>query len=260
MANKRSPSVRRPVRSLYTSITGVDYGYVPKRWVKMFAAILLLIPCSVLTLAFFHAFLLTAEGGHFRSSEELKWFVIGGLVGIVWFFAFKPLQLLYVMGHELTHALWVRLHGGTVHDFEVREQGGHIVTDKTNTAIILAPYFFPFYTVCWTAAYGVAVFLLGVPDNVGLLFGGIGFTWVLHLAYTLAMILKGQPDLEYGGVFFSLMIIYPANLVFIAGLLVIASPSVTWSSFGADLLRYAMEVSALIVQVVEGMLRWGGAF
>ncbi|MFM8716944.1 MAG: hypothetical protein ACKOF3_09230 [Spartobacteria bacterium] len=251
MAPKRQRPAKNARQSLYSTLTGVEVGYVPKRWVKFPTGILLLLPCVVLTLAFYEAFLKSAAHRGFLLSEEFSGFAIGGLVGLLWFFSCTPLRLLYVMGHELTHALWVWIHGGRVHDFHVRENGGHVVTDRTNTLIILAPYFFPFYTLCWVAAYGFAMFCFGLQGFPGLLYFGLGFTWFLHLAYTVWMIQKGQPDLEYGGAFFSLTVIYLANLSFISAILVIASPSVTWKTFASDLLRNATEVSAVIVRTIE---------
>jgi hypothetical protein len=109
--------------------------------------------------------------------------------------------------------------------------------------------------VCWGVAYGIALFCFKLEGFPGLLYFGIGFTWLLHLAYTVWMIQKGQPDIEYGGVFFSLTVIYLVNLSFISALLVIASPSVGWWGFAADLLRNATEVSALIVRAVEAFVR-----
>jgi hypothetical protein len=255
MASKRPDPVKKSRRSLYSTLTGVEFGYVPKRWVKFPTGVLLLLPCFVLTLTFYGAFLKSAAQGWFFGSAEVQGFALGGLLGLLWFFAFKPLRLLYVMGHELTHALWVWFHGGRVHDFHVRENGGHVVTDRTNTLIILAPYFFPFYTLVWVVAYGVSVFGLGLDAFPSLLYFGIGFTWFLHLAYTLWMIQKGQPDIEYGGGFFSLTVIYLANLSFISVLLVMASPSVTGSMFAGDLLHNATEVSAVIVRAIEILAR-----
>lgn len=251
MASKRPRSANKSRQSLYSALTGVEVGYVPKRWVKLPTGILLLLPCVVLTVSFYEAFLKSAVIGGFLGSAEVLGFAVGGLVGLLWFFSCTPLRLLYVMGHELTHALWVWMHGGRVHDFHVREDGGHVVTDKTNTLIILAPYFFPFYTLCWVAAYGFAVFCFDLQGFPGLLYAGLGFTWFLHLAYTVWMIQKGQPDLEYGGAFFSLTVIYLANLSFISAILVIASPSVSWADFARDLLHNATEVSAAIVRVIE---------
>jgi len=255
MASKRQRPANNRRQSLYSTLTGVDPGYVPKRWVKFPTAILLLLPCAVLTLAFYEAFLKSAANRGFLMSDEVGGFATGGLAGLLWFFSCSPLRLLYVMGHELTHALWVWLHGGRVHDFHVRENGGHVVTDRTNTLIILAPYFFPFYTLCWIAAYGFALFCFGLQGFPGLLYFGLGFTWLLHLAYTVWMIQKGQPDLEYGGSFFSLTVIYLANLSFISAILVIASPSVTWKTFAVYLLHNATEVSALIVRAIEFLTR-----
>jgi hypothetical protein len=251
MAPQRLRSVKKTRQSLYSTLTGVEVGYVPKRWVKFPTGVLLLLPCIVLSLSFYEAFLKCAAYGGFLLSEEFSGFAIGGLVGLFWFFSCNPLRLLYVMGHELTHALWVWIHGGRVHDFHVWEDGGHVVTDRTNTLIILAPYFFPFYTLCWVAAYGFALFCFGLQGFPSLLYFGLGFTWFLHLAYTVWMIQKGQPDLEYGGTFFSLTIIYLANLSFISALLVIASPSVSWSGFAEDLLQNAIGVSVVIMMGVE---------
>ena len=56
-------------------------------------------------------------------------------------------MLVYVFGHELTHALWVWLMGGRVSRFRVGRDGGHIVTDRNNFWIALAPYFFPLYSI-----------------------------------------------------------------------------------------------------------------
>lgn len=257
MGSKPPHSLKKPRQSLYSSLTGVEAGYVPKRWVKFPTGVLLLFPCVVLTLTFQEAFFQSAAHGGFLASPEFLGFAIGGLVGLLWFFSCAPLRLLYVMGHELTHALWVWLHGGRVHDFHVRENGGHVVTDRTNTLIILAPYFFPFYTLCWVAAYGAATFCFDLQGLPGLLYFGLGFTWFLHLAYTVWMIQKGQPDLEYGGAFFSLTVIYLANLSFISALLVIASPSVGWTSFAGDLLHNATEVSSWLVHLSESVVRGG---
>lgn len=246
-AKSRNP---QPLRSMYVAITGVEPGYVPKKWVKAWAGVFLVLPCVVLTLAFLRAFLRTAAGGGLLLEDPLVWFGAGGASALLWFFFFKPLVFLYVIGHEFSHAIWVWLHGGRVHEFEARMEGGHIVTDKTNTWIVLAPYVFPFYSVVWLAAYAVAVGGLGVPGDERVLFGGVGFTWVLHLAYTVWMIYKGQPDIEYGGTLFSLAFVYLANLAVISCLLVVGSSRVTWGCFGADLLHSAVEISALIAGLV----------
>ncbi len=58
----------------------------------------------------------------------------------------KPM-LVYVFGHELTHAVWTWLCGGRVKRFKASASGGHVILTKSNFLIALAPYFFPLYAV-----------------------------------------------------------------------------------------------------------------
>lgn len=247
MARKNSRPASRRKDILQASLSGVLDRQIPKRWVKFVAGIFLLFPCFALTAAFFDAFLESARGGEFSQVEEFTWFGLASLFALIWFFGFKPLVILYVLGHELTHAVLVWIHGGKVSNFRAAWSGGHIVTDKANTWIVLAPYFVPFYTLVWLAAYGLAMLLPGVPDSPPLLYAGIGFTWTLHLAFTIQMVLKGQPDLEYGGVFFSTALIYLANLVLISVILALVSPGVTGGGFLRTLFEECIRLAHLIV-------------
>jgi hypothetical protein len=242
---------RKPTRAprLHSSLAEAIPHRIPKRWVKTPVAILLLLPAWILTRAFFDG--IARSSPEFTSREEFHFFAVGGLIGLALFFGLRQLTILYVLGHELTHTLWVWLHGGTIEEFRVRDDGGHIVTNKTNTWIILAPYFFPIYAVLWAMAYGIAVIGLGVPPSPGTLFAGIGFGWAFHIAYTIWMIAKGQSDIAYGGVPFSLAVIYIANLAVLSTLLVAASPSLTWRAFAGDLAAAAMDASAFLVDVAR---------
>lgn len=248
MASKRPSS--KKTRSLHTTITGVAPGHVPKKWVKFVAGAFLLVPCWVLTLAFCGAFLDSAGHSHFWNSGEFLGFAAGAALGVLCYFTVKPLVWLYVIGHELTHALLVWLHGGRVHDFHVARSGGHIVTDKTNTLIVLGPYFVPFYTVLWIGSYATARVVFDLPGNPALFQGMIGATWAFHMAFTVAMIVRGQPDLEYGGVFFSVVLIYLLNLALICAMLVALSPVLDWGGFARTLLWSAQEVSAEILRLI----------
>ena len=55
------------------------------------------------------------------------------------------------------------------------------------------------------------------------------------------MIPKQQTDLLLHGTFFSLVVIYLANLAVLTILLVVACPQVHWGGFGRELLRNAEE-------------------
>lgn len=249
------PRRSKTQRSLYTSLTGVEPGHVPKKWVKFLAGAFLLPPCWVLSLAFFTTLVETAGHRDFWTGGEFLGFATGAALGAAAYFLIKPLVWLYVIGHELTHTLLVWLHGGEVHDFHVARDGGHIVTDKTNTLIVLGPYFVPFYTVLWIGSYATARVLLDLPPLPELFQGGIGATWAFHLVFTVAMIVRGQPDLEYGGVFFSVVLIYLLNLALICGLLVALSPAVDAIAFFRALFLHAQEVSAEIFRLVLAPLR-----
>jgi hypothetical protein len=83
MAMKRTRAVNAP--SLHSTLTGVEVGYVPKRWVKLPTGVLSLFPCVILTLTFHGVFLKSAAHTGFFASEEVKGFALGGLVGLLWF-------------------------------------------------------------------------------------------------------------------------------------------------------------------------------
>lgn len=68
-------------------------------------------------------------------------------------------------------------------------------------------------------------------------------------------IVKGQPDLHYGGTFFSLMVIYLLNLVLLAAMLILASPQVTWAGFGKELLQNTIDFTASLTIGLNQILR-----
>jgi hypothetical protein len=153
---------------------------------------------------------------------------------VLWLIAFwglpRPL-LMYVFGHELTHAIWVWIMGGRVSQFKVGRDGGHIITDRNNFWIALAPYFFPIYSILAIAVYGALSLFLDVTPYGRVLYAAIGITWAFHLTFTCWMITKKQSDLTQHGTFFSLVVIYLMNLLLLIVMLVIASPQITFVDF-----------------------------
>jgi hypothetical protein len=204
----------------------------------------------VLTEAFVGCLSLRELGGPFG-------FLASGMLLFLILFAVLPrpfLMLPYVFGHEVTHALWVKLFGGRVENrFHVGLSGGHVLTDRVNTWIALSPYFFPIYSVLTATLWGVLVLtahLLGNAElirTLGSLGGGfyllIGLTLSFHLVFTILLISKGQPDLRYGGSFFSMTLIYCINLAIVTGLFLLTSRTVTPAAYGA---RLADATSGLI--------------
>lgn len=251
---RKSRSKRKKER-LDVSAAGVFPTHVPKRWIKLIVGLFLLPPAWVLTQTFFTAFARTTLHDQFWLTEEFWFFSLGVVLWLVTFFGLPRPLWLYVFGHELTHAIWVLIMGGRVHKFHVGRDGGHILADRTNTWIALAPYFFPVYSVLAIAVYGLCGLFFDVAPYRQLLYAVIGVTWAFHLSFTCWMIPKGQPDLHYGGTFFSLILIYLLNLALLAVLLIIASPQITWLGFGKELLQNAVDFTAQATVLVQQMAR-----
>jgi hypothetical protein len=149
--------------------------------------------------------------------------------------------------------------GGRVSRFRVSGDGGHIVTNRTNFLIALAPYFFPLYSVLAIAVYGIASLFFNVAPYGQLLYASLGITWAFHLTFTGWMIPKNQTDLSDHGTFFSLVFIYLMNLVLLSVLLVIASPQITFASFADDLVdnlrSFSESIGGLINRFMQGAAR-----
>jgi len=224
---------------------------VPTRWVKAIVGLFLLPVAWVLTQTFFGALTWATVERGFWASEPFWFFALGAILwGVIFFSLPRPIWA-YVFGHELTHAIWVLLMGGRVHKFHVSRDGGHILTNKVNTWIALAPYFFPIYSVIAIVVYFLIGLFTEVQPYAWILYGAIGFTWAFHCAFTCSMIFKGQSDLEYGGNFFSLVIIYLANLILLAALLIITSPEISARLFAMELLHNSMDFMDLVVRLVR---------
>ena len=69
------------------------------------------------------------------------------------------------------------------------------------------------------------------------------------------MIPRGQTDLAYGGNFFSLTVIYLMNLLVLSLLLMLATPYVSFASFGRELLTHAATFASEAAKFVELLLR-----
>ncbi|HEY0368355.1 MAG TPA: hypothetical protein VGC85_02045 [Chthoniobacterales bacterium] len=208
---------------------------VPTRYVKFVIALFLLPICAILTQTFFTVFTRAAMTQQLWAAEEFWFFSLGAVLWLIAFFGLPRPLLVYVFGHELTHALWVWLMGGRVSKFKVGREGGHIITDRNNFWISLAPYFFPLYSIIVIAIYGALSFAFNMQPYGRVLYALIGITWAFHFTFTLWMIPKSQTDLTQNGTFFSLVLIYFMNLLLISVLLVLASPQITFAGFAAEM-------------------------
>ncbi len=234
---------------------GVESTEWQRRLWRWCVGVLLLPFCWVTSWTFLSRFSQAAVQQEFWKTAEFWYFATGGLVMVGWFWSglLKTFFLyLYVLGHELTHAIFVMLFRGKVTDFYVSADGGYITTNKTNMVIALSPYFVPFWSVVVAMAYALLSYSADLPpwwDRV--LYGAMGLTWTFHMAWTLWMIPRDQPDLKENGTFLSLVVIYLANLLVLVALLCLAadSPLNNTREFAREWLRHAATWG-------DGMLRW----
>lgn len=175
-------------------------------------------------------------GGNCGFSVELV-SLLGGIMAfaLCWAALSHPVKT-YVLGHELTHALWGLLFGARPSHVRVSASGGSVTLSKSNFIITLAPYFFPFYTfVVIVVALIVSLFLRPLPLLPVWLFL-IGFTWAFHVLFTLETLTQRQPDVRLYGRVFSWTVIFLANVAIV--LVWLASTTIlTFDQLGSFLLQ-----------------------
>jgi hypothetical protein len=149
------------------------------------------------------------------------YFVAGGLTYLVAHLLFKKPILSYVVAHELTHALFAMLFGGSVKSFHASERGGRVTISKSNFVITLAPYFFPLYTFIALLLYWLAhaADARGLITDVLIFLAGASFAF--HLILTFIFLQTDQADIQEHGAIFSYPLIYLFNVGFTAFLLYI---------------------------------------
>jgi hypothetical protein len=123
----------------------------------------------------------------------------------------KPMWL-YVVGHELTHAVWTWLFGGRVKRFKATSNGGHVVVTRHNFLIALAPYFFPFYAVCVVLLFLGGDLLWNWARFVALFHLLLGAAYAFHLALTWQVLQTSQTDITQQGYLFSAVVIFLGNV------------------------------------------------
>lgn len=194
----------------------------------------------LIPLCFITAISLMKESGEERIlqtiwySTELLCFIAGIGSMISWFiagFANDRLLYLYVLGHEMTHAMFVYVCGGRISAIHFSSEGGYVMTNKSNILIALSPYFIPFWSAVIISLHSFVSLWWDIPAGGFILTGLLGFTWTFHIIWTVWMIPKDQPDLKENGTFLSLMIIIFANLILFTLILCATSREVQLSSF-----------------------------
>jgi hypothetical protein len=206
------------------------------RLLKLFLGILLLPACAALTLTAWRLGQQVSLAPH-PLSDPVLWAFAGGYALWLMVFVFLPKPMrTYVLGHELTHAIWALMMGARVGGLKVKKTGGQVRTSKVNWFIALVPYFFPFYAMLFIGLFFIAYAIWNLSAYLWMLFFLVGLGWSFHVTFTLMMLLTvKQPDIESQGVIFSVVIIYCMNLLTMALTVAALSRSVTFAVLAQSL-------------------------
>jgi len=183
-----------------------------------------------------------------RYKPDLPYFfAAGALVYITLHVLFRKPILTYVFGHELTHAFFAVLFGGSVKSFHASDRGGRVTITKSNFIITLAPYFFPLYTFLALLLYGTAM-AAELKGAVGWIVFLAGATFAFHLVLTAIFLQTEQTDIREYGMIFSFPLIYLFNVAFTALLvqLLLAENREYLTFLGGGIMK-SMNVTVLIL-------------
>lgn len=151
--------------------------------------------------------------------------VVVGVVVAAFVFWALPVQVrLYVLAHELTHALWGALMGARISGLRVAGSGGHVKLSQSNWLIALAPYFFPLYTFIVILAYYLLLIFFDLRPYALVWLGLVGFTLGFHCMFTIYALAQDQQDVRDYGRLFSFSVIYLMNMLGVCLVLLMVSP------------------------------------
>lgn len=183
------------------------------KWVKFLIAILLLPICLGTSKALWMIFS-GSSGAH-----ELWIPMLAGAACWVVIFVLLPKPMwVYVVGHELTHAVWTWIFGGKVKKFKATSQGGHVLVTKNNFVIALAPYFFPLYAVMLVLLFLIGNFIWHWGRYITWFHLLLGAAYAFHITLTWHTLKTQQSDITSQGYLFSGVVIFLGNaMVLIIG-------------------------------------------
>lgn len=222
-------------------------------FLRMLVGLALLPACWGFARALFDS-VVAAAGGTGLNVETLS--LLGGIAAfaLAWMALSHPVRA-YVLGHELTHALWGLVFLARPSDISVGASGGSVRLTKTNFVIALAPYFFPFYTfVVIVCALVTAAFFRPLPCLPLWLFL-VGFTWAFHVLFTVETLAQRQPDVKTYGRLFSWTFIFVVNVGIVLVWLA-TTTSLSFSDLGAILFGRVSSAYVETCQTSVRLFRW----
>jgi hypothetical protein len=198
------------------------------KWCKLILALLLLPVCVGAGWAL--CMVLRASG-----SADVVWvpLLAGALCWVVVYLLLPKPMLVYVFGHELTHALWTWLFGGRVKRFKASSEGGHVIVTKSNFLIALAPYFFPLYAIIVVLVFFAGHWLWNWKHYLPWFHLFLGGAYAFHVSLTWHILKHDQTDISEQGYIFSGVVIFLGNVsVLLLGIPLLAERVGVFTAFG----------------------------
>lgn len=178
------------------------------KWLKTIIAVLLLPACLGAAEALWRV--IEASG-----SADTTWvpLLAGAGCWVAIFLLLPKPMMVYVFGHELTHALWTWLFGGNVRRLKASAKGGHVVVSKSNFVIALAPYFFPLYVVLVVVLFCLVGLFWDWRGYLVWFHLLVGAAYAFHATLTWHILETDQSDISSQGHLFSAVVVFLGNVM-----------------------------------------------
>ncbi len=223
-------------------------------FLRMLLGVALLPMCWGVVRAFCDSVVAAAGESGGITAESIA--LLGGMLAfaLCWMSVPHPVKT-YVLGHELTHAIWGLLFGAVPSRLRISESGGSVNLTKSNMLITLAPYFFPFYTfVVVIAAIVTYAFVRPLPWLPLWMFM-VGFTWAFHVLFTIETLSQRQPDVKLYGRVFSWVFIFLANVALVLVFLA-AVTSLSFAQLGGFLVHRVLDAYVGVGLAAVAAFKW----
>jgi hypothetical protein len=120
---------------------------------------------------------------------------------------------LYVLAHEMTHAVFAVFQGARVKKIKVTAKGGYVEMSESNLVIDLAPYFFPLYAIILSVLFLTLDKIWNLNDFYWLFFFSLGICMSFHYLSSWDVLKIEQPDMAMTGKFFGIIFVLIVNLI-----------------------------------------------
>ncbi|HAV65093.1 MAG TPA: hypothetical protein DCY13_22320 [Verrucomicrobiales bacterium] len=215
------------------------------KWLKLIIGLLLIPACLGAVRTFWR---LLQHTGH------ADWFWVAFAAGTaIWLVIFvmlpKPMWI-YVVGHELTHAVWTWVFGGRVRSFKAGSKGGHVVITRNNFVISLAPYFFPLYAAMVVVGFVTGHLIWNWSTYQVWFHLLLGAAYSFHITLTGHILRTRQSDITQHGYLFSAVVIFLGNIL----VLLVGLPLLTRSAGLASVMGWWLQDTGAVWQRLAALL------